>query len=84
MTVSFAIQSWIEGGVVAAIVALNIIIGSWQEWSAEKNMESLHSLSSPTGMVSRDGNTNVVPSIDLVPGDMVEVKVGGTVPADLR
>ncbi|KAK2751013.1 hypothetical protein FQN57_000088 [Myotisia sp. PD_48] len=84
MAVSFGIQSWIEGGVVAAVIILNIIVGFFQEYAAEKTMDSLRSLSSPTGVVSRDGNTITVPSTEIVPGDMVELKTGDTVPADVR
>lgn len=84
MAVSLGIKSWIEGGVVAAVVILNIVVGFFQEYAAEKTMDSLRSLSSPTGTVSRDGETKVVPSIDIVPGDMVELRTGDTVPADIR
>ncbi|KAL4804215.1 hypothetical protein BDV18DRAFT_142725 [Aspergillus unguis] len=84
MAVSFGIQSWIEGGVIAAVIALNIVVGFFQEYAAEKTMESLHSLSSPTGTVSRDGETFSVPSAEIVPGDMVELRTGDTVPADIR
>ncbi|KAL3473564.1 hypothetical protein BJX99DRAFT_233416 [Aspergillus californicus] len=84
MAVSFGIQSWIEGGVIAAVIGLNIVVGFIQEYAAEKTMESLHSLSSPTGTVSRDGETFAVPSQDIVPGDMVELRTGDTVPADIR
>ena len=84
MGVSFGIQSWIEGGFIAAVIILNIVVGFFQEYAAEKTMESLHSLSSPTGVVSRGGQTFSVPSMDIVPGDMVELKTGDTIPADLR
>ena len=47
-------------------------------------MDSLRSLSSPTGVVTRDGKTQTVPAQEIVPGDMAELKVGDTVPADLR
>lgn len=84
MAVSFGIQSWIEGGVVAAVILLNIVVGFFQEYSAEKTMDSLRSLSSPTARVVRDGELVVVPSGEIVPGDIVEVKVGDTIPADIR
>ncbi|KAG9235101.1 hypothetical protein BJ875DRAFT_283009 [Amylocarpus encephaloides] len=84
MAVSFGIGSYIEGGVISAVIALNIIVGFFQEYSAEKTMDSLRSLSSPTASVVRDGNTIVVPTGELVYGDLVEVKVGDTVPADIR
>lgn len=84
MAVSFAIRSWIEGGVVAAVIGLNIVVGFFQEYHAEKTMHSLRSLSSPTATAVRDGSTNVVPTAEVVPGDMVELKPGDTVPADMR
>ncbi|KAI9035863.1 cation-translocating P-type ATPase [Aspergillus affinis] len=84
MAVSFGIKSWIEGGVICAVIVLNIVVGFFQEYAAEKTMESLHSLSSPTGTVSRDGQTFSIPSTDIVPGDMVELRTGDTVPADIR
>jgi len=84
MAVSFGIQSWIEGGVVAAVILLNIVVGFFQEYSAEKTMDSLRSLSSPTASVVRDGEAKVVPSGEIVPGDLVEVKMGDTIPADIR
>ncbi|KIX03336.1 potassium/sodium efflux P-type ATPase, fungal-type [Rhinocladiella mackenziei CBS 650.93] len=84
MGVSFGIGSYIEGGVVAGIIFLNIVIGFMQEYTAEKTMDSLRSLSSPTSSVIRNGNGMVVPTIHVVPGDMVELKTGDVVPADIR
>ena len=84
MAVSFGISSYIEGGVIAAVIVLNIIVGFNQEFIAEKNMDSLRSLSSPTASAVRDGNIKVIPTAEIVPGDMVELKTGDTVPADVR
>merc|ERR1711977_551926 len=53
-------------------------------YSAEKTMDSLRSLSSPTANAIREGKNVVVPTAQLVFGDLVEVKVGDTVPADIR
>lgn len=84
MAVSFAIRSWIEGGVVAGVIVLNVVVGFFQEYSAEKTMDSLRSLSSPTARVIRDGASQVIPSSDIVPGDLIELKTGDTIPADVR
>lgn len=84
MAVSFGIKSWIEGGVVAFVIGLNVVVGFFQEYSAEKTMDSLRSLSSPTATVVRGGDSKVVPSVQIVPGDLVEIKVGDTIPADVR
>lgn len=84
MAVSFGIESWIEGGVVAAVIILNIVVGFWQEFNAEKTMDSLKSLSSPTASAIRASENITVPTVEIVPGDMVDLKTGDTVPADLR
>ncbi|KAF2176038.1 sodium transport ATPase 5 [Zopfia rhizophila CBS 207.26] len=84
MAVSFGIKSWIEGGVITAVIGLNIIVGFWQELNAEKTMDSLRSLSSPTANAVRDGKTISIPTAEVVPGDMVEMKTGDTIPADVR
>ncbi|EGE04900.1 calcium-transporting ATPase [Trichophyton equinum CBS 127.97] len=84
MAVSFGISAWIEGGVLAAVILINISIGFVQEYQAEKTMGSLRSLSSPTACVVRDGRQIIIATADIVPGDIVEMKTGDTVPADVR
>ncbi|KAI8660212.1 Cation-ATPase-N domain-containing protein [Fusarium keratoplasticum] len=84
MAASLGIQSWIEGGVVAAVIVLNIVVGFLQEFQAAKTMDSLRSLSSPTAHAVRNGNNEVVVTAEIVPGDMVELKTGDTIPADIR
>lgn len=84
MAVSFGIKSWIEGGVVAAVILLNVVVGFFQEYSAQKTMDSLRSLSSPTANVVRSEEAIVIPSGEVVPGDLVELKMGDTIPADIR
>lgn len=84
MAVSYGIAAWIEGGVVAAVIVINIVIGFFQEFNAEKTLDSLRSLSSPTASAIRDGKNETVPTVHLVPGDLVELKTGDVVPADVR
>lgn len=84
MIVSFAIESWIEGGVVAGVIFVNVAVGFFQEFQAAKTMDSLRSLSSPTAQAVRDGQSISVPTVEIVPGDLVELKTGDTIPADVR
>jgi Na+-exporting ATPase len=84
MAASFGIESWIEGGVVAAVIMLNIVVGFVQEFKAAKTMDSLRSLSSPTAQAVRNGNNETVVTAEIVPGDLVELKTGDTIPADVR
>ncbi|KAL2214636.1 potassium/sodium eff [Sarocladium strictum] len=84
MALSFGIEDYIEGGVLAFVIILNVTIGFWQEYRAEKRMDALRALSSPSAMVLRDGKTQVISNPDVVPGDIILLKMGDTVPADLR
>lgn len=69
-------MDYIEGGVITAVIILNVLIGFYQEFQAEKKMDSLRALSSPSATVLRDGNLDTIPSAELVPGDIVHVKTG--------
>ena len=84
MALSYGVTDYIEGGVITAVIVLNVLIGFYQEFQAEKKMDSLRSLSSPSAAVLRDGHQETVPSADVVPGDIVQIRTGDTVPADLR
>ncbi|KAI5966510.1 ENA2 [Candida pseudojiufengensis] len=84
MIIALAIQDWISGGVIGFVVGINITVGFVQEVKAEKTMGSLRNLSSPTARVTRNGDDITVPAEQVVPGDIVHIKVGDTVPADLR
>lgn len=84
MIVSLAITSWIEGGVIGGVVGINVFVGFIQEYSAEKTMSSLRSLASPTATVIRDHNSMTIPAPEVVPGDIVELATGDTIPADGR
>jgi Na+-exporting ATPase len=64
-----------------AVILLNIVVGFMQEFSAEKTMDSLRSLASPTANVVRDGGCVSIPNREVVPGDAVELKTGDTIPA---
>ena len=60
MALSFGNKDYIEGGVLAFVIVLNVTIGFWQEYRAEKRMDALRALSSPSAMVLRDGKTQVI------------------------
>lgn len=85
MAISFGIDDYIEGGVITAVICLNIVVGFWQDYRAEKTIESLKKLTAPEATVTRNGTMDIkVKAIDLVPGDIVQLSVGSIVPADIR
>lgn len=61
MALSFGISDYIEGAVLAAVIVLNVSIGFVQEYRAEKKMDALRALSSPSATILRDGKTQVIP-----------------------
>ena len=60
MALSFGVNDYIEGAVLAAVIILNVSIGFYQEYGAEKKMDALRALSSPSASVLRDGKVIVV------------------------
>ena len=70
--------------IILIVVVVNAIIGVAQENKAEKSLEALQKLSSHVAKVIRNGKLEVVPSKELVPGDIVVLDTGDYVPADLR
>ena len=70
--------------VILAIVALNGLVGFVQEFRAEKAMDALKRMTSPSTRVVRGGETMVVPATELVPGDLVRLDAGDVVTADMR
>ena len=69
---------------IAVIVILNAALGFVQEYRAEKAMSALQALAAPSARVRRGGGVAVVPSVELVPGDIVLLEAGNMLPADLR
>ncbi|KAG0376659.1 P-type ATPase [Mortierella sp. AD032] len=79
-----AIKEFIPTAVLMIVVILNAIIGFTQEYKAGKALDALTKLSVPVAQVLRDGKTSMINSEELVPGDIVILEEGESVPADLR
>jgi Na+-exporting ATPase len=85
MVLSYATLDFIEGGVINAVIILNIIVGFFQDYRAEQTIQSLQAMAAPVCKVVRDdGIISTVKADELVPGDVVHLTVGDIVSADLR
>ena len=82
--VTALMQHWVDTGVIIAVVIVNALIGFIQEGKAERALESIRKMLSLEAVVIRDGKRQTVSAEDLVLGDLVVLKSGDRVPADLR
>jgi potassium/sodium efflux P-type ATPase len=82
--VSGALQEWAEFGLILGVVAINTVIGLVQEGKAERATAALKSMLSNEARVIRGGKNITIKAETLVPGDVVELRPGDMVPADLR
>ena len=82
--VSVAIGQVSTGIIVALLILLNVVLGSRQELKARASIDALASMQVPQARVLRDGSVALVPAVDVVPGDIVQLEAGDIVPADGR
>ncbi len=82
--VALFLGEFIDATVILAIVALMGVTGFIQEYRAERTVEKLKELASPTARVLRDGKVVTVPAKEVVPGDVIVLREGDRVPADAR
>jgi cation-transporting ATPase F len=82
--VTFALQEWVDSGVIFTVVLVNSVIGFIQESRALKAIEALAHAMKGMAMVVRAGEKKNIAAYELVPGDLVLLQSGDKVPADLR
>jgi len=82
--ISVAINEIVDAATIGAIVFLNAIVGFVQEYRSEKAMEAMKKMTAPKARVLRDGTEVLIPSKEVVPGDIVLLEAGDRIPADAR
>ena len=73
-----------EAITIAVIVLFAVGLGFIQEFRAERSLEALHEMAAPLATVLRDGEEVALPTRDVVPGDVVLLRAGDRIPADMR
>jgi P-type Ca2+ transporter type 2C len=82
--VSFFIGHKIDSFIIGAIVFLNAGLGFFQQYKAEKAIQKLRKLVIPKSRVIREGRQSIIPSEELVPGDLILLNSGDKINADCR
>jgi len=83
-SIAALLGEWIDSSAILVIILLNAILGFIQEFRAEKSLAALRKLASPSSKVIRDGILRTIPSIEVVPGDLILFEAGDKIPADGR
>ncbi|MDH5387447.1 MAG: HAD-IC family P-type ATPase [Gammaproteobacteria bacterium] len=81
---SVAIEEWSDAGFITAVLLINGIIGTIQEYSAQRAATALRNLVSTRCLVLRDGDSYEIDAADLVTGDIILLESGDKIPADVR
>jgi Ca2+-transporting ATPase len=82
--ISFILHEYIDSAVIVAILIVNAVLGFFQEYRAEKAIESLKKIAALQATVIRDGLKRRINSTKLVPGDVIAFEPGDRIPADAR
>lgn len=75
---------WADAAIILSVVILNSVLGVIQEAKSEQALEALQEMSAAQSKVIRDGKLIHMASSELVPGDVVLLEAGDSVPADCR
>jgi H+-transporting ATPase len=84
MILSLVLRNFADLAIVGALLVVNAVLGFWQERRAAGVMETLRRRLQVSARVLRDAKWQVVPARELVPGDIVRVRPGDIVPADVK
>jgi len=78
------LETYTDAITIGIIVLLVAVTGFIQDYRAEKALEALKKLAAPKARVFRDGKEMIIPAREVVPGDILAVESGDTIPADAR
>ncbi|WP_417827260.1 plasma-membrane proton-efflux P-type ATPase [Thalassospira sp.] len=81
---SAVVQHWSDFAIILVMLVLNAGVGFWQEFKADNAIAALKQRLAPEARVLRDGTWSDLPAPELVPGDIIRIKLGDIIPADAR
>jgi H+-transporting ATPase len=81
---SALVHHWAEFAIITVLLMANALVGFWEEFQAGNTLAALKAHLAPRARIRRDGAWSVIPSRELVPGDVVRLRMGDILPADVR
>ncbi len=81
---SLVVRHWADFGIILALLVMNALVGFWEEYQADTTIAALKSQLALQARVKRDGAWATIPARELVPGDLIHLRIGEIIPADAR
>ena len=81
---SLVVRHWADFAIISALLVVNAVVGFWEEHQAGNTIAALKARLALQARVKRDGSWVTVPGRELVPGDIIRIRLGDIVPADAR
>ncbi len=82
--ISAIVHDWTDFTIIMVLLAANGVVGFWEEFKADNAIDALRKKLAPAARVRRDGIWSVIPARDLVPGDLIRIRIGDIIPADSK
>ncbi len=80
---SLIVQDWVDFSIIMVLLIFNAAIGFWEEAKASNALDALKNQMALKARVLRDGSWNEIDAANLVPGDIVRIRLGDVIPADV-
>ena len=84
LILSLVVKHWVDAAIIGVLLIFNAVIGFLEEHKASNALAALKAGLALKARVLRDGKWDVVPAADLVPGDVVRLRLGDIIPADVK
>ena len=81
---SAVVHHWEDFGIILALLLMNAGVGFWEEFQAGNAIAALKATLALQARVKRDGTWTTIPARELVPGDLMRIRIGDIIPADAR
>jgi H+-transporting ATPase len=81
---SALVRHWEDFGIILALLLVNAVVGFWEEYQAGNTVAALKAKLALQARVMRAGAWASIPARELVPGDIIRVRIGDIIPADAR
>jgi H+-transporting ATPase len=79
---SILVRDWVDFAIILVLLLFNAVLGFWHERQAADALEALKDALAQEAQALRDGKWQTVPAKELVPGDIVRIRLGNVVPAE--